>query len=72
LIHFPICHLISAVGWRWYEDSPSPIQGRLILFLSLVLSMLAAQLLYMLVEAPSARWATLLKRYEATGPAAAK
>lgn len=72
LIHFPICHVISAVGWKWYEDSPSPIQARLILFSSLVLSMLAAQLLYVLVEAPSARWSAMLKRYEtAANPPAA-
>lgn len=73
LIHFPICHVISAIGWKWYADSPTPVQARLILFSALVVSMLAAQLMYVLVEAPSARWAAMLKRYETapTPPAAA-
>lgn len=64
LIHFPVSHLISSVGRQWYNDSPSPLETTLILSTAVIVSLVAAQLLYMLVEAPSARWAAWLKRFE--------
>ena len=45
--------------------------GGIVFVILVVVSMLAAQLMYVLVEAPSARWAAMLKRYEAIGRPAA-
>lgn len=64
LIHFPVSHLISSIGWQRYNDEPSPMEARLILLTAVIVSLVAAQLLYMFVEAPSARWAAWLKRFE--------
>ena len=64
LIHFPVCHLIVSAGWKTYGDSPTPFQSVLIHLVAIVASLIAGHLLYILVEAPSARWAARLKRAE--------
>jgi len=62
LIHFPICHLVTAAGWKMCGNSPTPIQARMILLAAVPASLLAGHALYLLVEAPSARWAARMKR----------
>ncbi len=62
LIHFPVCHLVTATGWKLYGENPTSMQAVFILFLALVASIPAAHLLYMFVEAPSIRWTELMKR----------
>jgi peptidoglycan/LPS O-acetylase OafA/YrhL len=62
LIHFPVCHLLTGVGWKWCNDSPTPFQADVILLVSLLASVGAAHVLYMLVEAPSNRWSALMKQ----------
>lgn len=62
LIHFPVCHLVTAVAWRVCGDSPTSIQAIVILLASLWASLVAAHILYELVEAPSARWAANRKK----------
>lgn len=63
LIHFPVCHLLTAVAWRACGDSPTSIQAIAILLSSLVASLLAANVLSVLIEAPSARWAAKMKKF---------
>lgn len=62
LIHFPICHVLTSAGWRWCQDSPTPFQAACILLTSLVCSIVGGYVLYVLVEAPSARWAARMKQ----------
>ncbi len=61
LIHFPVCHLLTAVCWKWFGNSPTPAQAAAILLASLVASLVAGHVLYRFVEAPSARWASRIK-----------
>jgi len=61
LIHFPVCHLLTTVGWKWCGNNPTSIQALLILASSFVVSLAAGQLLYTYVEAPSAKWAASTK-----------
>lgn len=68
LIHFPICHLITTGGWKFYGNDPSPWQARLIMLSAIPASILAGTVLYLLVEAPSARWASSTKRQTAQRP----
>jgi len=62
LIHFPVCHLLTTAGWKWCDDSPTSAEAIAILLTSLVASLFAGHMLYVLVEAPSARWASQTKR----------
>jgi len=62
LIHFPICHVLTSAGWRWYHDSPTSLQATGILLSSLICSIIGGHVLYVLVEAPSARWAARMKQ----------
>lgn len=62
LIHFPVCHLLTHAGWKWFGDEPTPAQAEMILLAALPLSLLAGQLLYVLVETPSARWSAKMKK----------
>ena len=61
LIHFPVCHLLTAAGWKLFGNSPTSIQASAILLASLVASLIAGHVLYVFVEAPSARWAAKTK-----------
>ena len=61
LIHFPVCHLLTSAGWKFFSHSPTLTQAIVILSGSLVASLLAAHALYQLVESPSARWAARMK-----------
>ncbi len=62
LIHFPVCHLLTSAGWKFFANTPSPLQASAILLTSFFASLCAAHLLYEFVEAPSARWSGKLKR----------
>ena len=62
LIHFPICHLITFTGWKLFNNSPTPVQADMILLVSLLASILAAHLMYRVVEAPSNRLAARMKQ----------
>jgi len=66
LIHFPVCHLIMSAGWKWFNETPSPVQADAILLASLLASILAAHFVYMFVETPANRWAANLKRIAET------
>lgn len=66
LIHFPVCHLITTAGWKWCDNAPTSFQAAFILGLSFVASLAAGQVLYVLVEAPTARWAARTKAATAT------
>ncbi len=61
LIHYPISHLLTWVGWHFCGGSPTPVQASLILFLCVPASIAAGHLLFVSVEAPSGRWSTWLK-----------
>jgi peptidoglycan/LPS O-acetylase OafA/YrhL len=67
LIHYPISHLITNWGYQLTGDAPIPAVCWLIL--SVAASIGGAQLLYMLIEAPSVRWAASWKERNAA-PAA--
>ena len=72
LIHYPISHLITNWGYQLTGDSPIPAVCWLIL--SVAASIGGAQLLYMVIEAPSVRWAASWKERNpapAARPAAA-
>ena len=62
LIHFPVCHLLTTAGWRWYHGAPTPAQAVVIFGASLSASLLAAHVLYVWVEAPSMTWTARMKR----------
>ena len=62
LIHFSVCHLLTAAAWRLFGDSPTAIQASLILLASFWASLLAAHVLYVLIEAPSGRWSAKMKK----------
>ncbi len=66
LIHFPVCHLIVSAGWKACGNSPTQFQSQMIHLVAIAASLVAGHLLYILVEAPSARWAARLKRPEST------
>jgi peptidoglycan/LPS O-acetylase OafA/YrhL len=61
LIHFPVCHLLTTIGWKWCADEPTTFQARAVMCVSFVASLFAGHFLYVLVEAPSARWAARTK-----------
>jgi len=61
LIHFPVSHLVTSVGWKYYGSEPTSAQAAFVLLTALSTSLLAGQVLYVLVEAPSARWAAMMK-----------
>ena len=61
LIHFPVCHLLTVLGWRWCGSAPTPVQATTIFGASLVASLLAAHVLYVCVERPSMAWSARLK-----------
>lgn len=61
LIHFPICHLVTAIGWKLCGNSPTPPQALAILISAIPASLLAAHVLYRFVEMPSAGWSARLK-----------
>ena len=62
LIHYTVCHLLVAHLWKWCGDHPTSAQAAAILGVSLLASIAAGHLLYLAVEAPSARWAARMKR----------
>jgi peptidoglycan/LPS O-acetylase OafA/YrhL len=62
LIHYPVSHVLTWFGWQCFDNSPTPLQGTLILTGCLVVSIAAAHVLYMTVERPSVRLADRLKR----------
>ncbi len=62
LIHFPVCHLLTTAGWKFFANTPTPVQASAILLTSFFASLCAAHLLYKFVESPSAQWSGKLKR----------
>jgi len=62
LIHFPVCHLVTAIGWKLCDNHPTPLQAVAILISAIPASLLAAHVLYRFVELPSARWSTNMKK----------
>ena len=62
LIHFSVCHIVTTAGWKYFGNSPTSVQAAIILFFSLIASLLAAHILYVFVEAPSVSWAAKMKR----------
>lgn len=62
LIHFPVFHLLTLAGWKWCGNSPTSLQAQVILLSVIPASLIAGHLLYVLVEAPSARWSGRLKK----------
>lgn len=62
LIHFSVTHVLTNLGWKWCGNAPTTLQAAVIMAASLATSVLAGYLLYVLVEAPSVRWAARLKR----------
>lgn len=62
LIHYSVCHLLISLGWKWCGNTPTPAQASAVLLASFVASIAAGHLLYLSVEAPSARWAARMKR----------
>jgi peptidoglycan/LPS O-acetylase OafA/YrhL len=66
LIHFPVSHLVVSLGWKWCQDDPSPLIATFILLSAVLLSILAGQVLYVLVEEPSARLSARLKKASST------
>ncbi len=62
LIHFPVIHVLTHLGWKWCGNTPTTIQAAGIMGSSIAASLLAGYWLHVLVEAPSFRWATKLKR----------
>ena len=63
LVHFPVFHLLTSVGWKWCGNAPTSLQARLILLSVIPASIVAGHLLYVLVEAPSARWSARMKNW---------
>lgn len=61
LIHFPICHLITTAGWKWCGNEPTSLQAAVILSSAFVASLLGGSLMYLCVEAPSAKLAASTK-----------
>lgn len=61
LIHYAVAHVVTRVGWSLCGGSPSPGLAALWLMLAMAASLSAAHLLYVWVEAPSARLAAHLK-----------
>lgn len=62
LIHFPVCHLLTTIGWKWCADNPTSMEAGVILLVSFIASLFAGHALYVCVEAPSARWAAKTKQ----------
>ena len=62
LIHFPVSHVLILLGWKWCGNAPTTLQAAVIMASSFAVSLLAGYALYLLVEAPSVRWASKLKR----------
>jgi hypothetical protein len=62
LIHFPMSHVVTTMGSSLLGDSPSPAAATAVLVLALAVSLLAAHILYVFVEAPSVRLAARFKR----------
>jgi hypothetical protein len=62
LIHFPMSHVVTTMGSSLLGESPSPAAATGVLILALVVSLLAAHILYVFVEAPSVRLAARFKR----------
>lgn len=61
LVHYPVSHVVTWLGWLACNNSPNPAQSAVILSSSLVGSIAAGHLLYVTVEVPSVRWAARLK-----------
>jgi peptidoglycan/LPS O-acetylase OafA/YrhL len=61
LVHYPVSHVVTWLGWLACDNSPSPVQSAVILSTSLVASIAAGHLLYVTVEVPSVRWSARLK-----------
>ncbi|MBI5760304.1 MAG: acyltransferase [Planctomycetales bacterium] len=61
LVHYPVGHVVTWLGWLACDNLPTPIQSAVILSMSLVGSIAAGHLLYVAVEVPSVRWAARLK-----------
>ena len=61
LIHYSVSHLLVSLGWKWCGNSPTSAQAAGILFLAFAASIAAGHLLYLAVEAPSARWSARMK-----------
>lgn len=61
LIHYAVNHVVTHVGWALLGGSPSPPLAAAFLALAMASSIVAAHVLYVCVEAPSARWAARLK-----------
>lgn len=70
LIHFPVAHVVTTFGFWLTDESPSPAVAAFWLVAALFVSLGAAHLLYVFVEAPSVRFASRFKRPAATGQAA--
>lgn len=63
LIHYPVCHLVTAIGWKMCNNLPTPLQAVMILISAIPASLLAAHVLYRFVELPSARWSARMKQF---------
>lgn len=66
LVHFPVSHLVFSAGWKWFGQGPTSTQAAAIFVSSIVASLFAAYVLYVLAEAPSVRWAANMKHWIAT------
>ena len=61
LVHYAVAHVVMHVVWAALGGSPSPMLAAASLAVALLSSIGVAHLLYVWVEAPSARWAARLK-----------
>jgi peptidoglycan/LPS O-acetylase OafA/YrhL len=62
LVHFPISHVISTLELQLSEETRSPAVATLWLLAALAASLAAAHIMYILIEAPSVRFAARFKR----------
>ncbi len=61
LVHYPLSHASMWWCWRRCSNDPTPFQATAILTGCLAMSLVAAHVLYLTVEAPSIRWSAKLK-----------
>jgi peptidoglycan/LPS O-acetylase OafA/YrhL len=62
LVHFPMSHVVTTFGSNILGDTPSPALASLFLVLALAVSLAAAHIMYIFIEAPSVRLAARFKR----------
>lgn len=72
LIHFPVSHVVTTSGYTLFGGAMSPAAAALWLVLALLASIAAAHVLYTIVEAPCARFASGFKASARIAPPADK